>query len=76
MSKPNAAPPPQATGAVPEQAQSYLPEPMDIPSPHDGGSLSELGSPDFPELSLPSEAHADIGLPAAELPDFFVIDGV
>ncbi len=38
--------------------------------------LPEAASPDFPDLSLPEQAHADIDIPNAHLPDFFFDDAM
>lgn len=73
MGKPSAAPPSQATGAVPPQAR--LPEPMDIPEPPADPGMPDLSVPTFPELTIPSAADAAMAdlpeIPAADLPDVF-----
>jgi len=45
--------------------------PGDVPA---GGGAPSLDAPGFRALSLPTEAQAEVEIPAAHLPDFFIFE--
>lgn len=60
MGRPDTIPAQQAIN----HAGDHLPEFPEFPG------FPELTAPQFPELSLPDQAAAEVGIPAAALPDF------
>ena len=53
-----------------------LPDFPEIPDvPGDPGP-PDLFAPEFPALNLPSEAQANVEIPAADLPDFVLFDAI
>ncbi len=65
MGRPETVPQP-AQQAI-DHAGDHLPKPMDLA---EFPGFPELTAPQFPALSLPDQAVADVGVPAVDLPDF------